>query len=165
MEDEDSSSSEVLNRSKSELKEPKPRKKMPTRRPSGVDSVFGGVVRLPEPCRTCGRPEQPERLHSHPPSSIVATKSAERTSKPLARTPITKPVPANFKSAEKLRREQETKPQVAEKPDRPRSGRPRTVTCYICSREFGTASFPLHEPKCKQVSSLACAKVTLHGND
>lgn len=29
--------------------------------------------------------------------------------------------------------------------------RPRTVTCYICGREFGTASFPIHEPKCLQV--------------
>lgn len=28
---------------------------------------------------------------------------------------------------------------------------PRTLTCYICGREFGTASLPLHEPKCLQV--------------
>ncbi|OXU24306.1 hypothetical protein TSAR_007374 [Trichomalopsis sarcophagae] len=28
--------------------------------------------------------------------------------------------------------------------------RPRSVTCYICGREFGTASFPIHEPKCLQ---------------
>jgi hypothetical protein len=38
--------------------------------------------------------------------------------------------------------------------DRPgvRSG-PRTVRCYLCGREFGTASYPLHEPHCLQVSS------------
>lgn len=29
--------------------------------------------------------------------------------------------------------------------------RPRSVTCYICGREFGSASFPIHEPKCLQV--------------
>lgn len=28
----------------------------------------------------------------------------------------------------------------------------RTLTCYICGREFGTASLPLHEPKCLEVS-------------
>jgi hypothetical protein len=33
-----------------------------------------------------------------------------------------------------------------------RSG-PRTVLCYLCGREFGTASYPLHEPHCLQVSS------------
>lgn len=27
----------------------------------------------------------------------------------------------------------------------------RTLTCYICGREFGTASLHLHEPKCLQV--------------
>ncbi|KAI4541404.1 hypothetical protein MJG53_007391 [Ovis ammon polii x Ovis aries] len=26
--------------------------------------------------------------------------------------------------------------------------RPRTVICYICGREFGTLSLPIHEPKC-----------------
>ncbi|XP_074238317.1 zinc finger protein 474 [Saimiri boliviensis] len=26
--------------------------------------------------------------------------------------------------------------------------RPRTVVCYICGREFGTLSLPIHEPKC-----------------
>lgn len=40
--------------------------------------------------------------------------------------------------------------------------RPRTVTCYICGREFGTASFPIHEPKCLQVGySCHCAKLSL----
>ncbi|VEN55701.1 unnamed protein product, partial [Callosobruchus maculatus] len=26
----------------------------------------------------------------------------------------------------------------------------RTLTCYLCGREFGSASLPLHEPKCLQ---------------
>lgn len=36
---------------------------------------------------------------------------------------------------------------------RPRSSGKRTLTCYLCSREFGTASLPLHEPKCLEVGS------------
>ncbi|XP_012519739.1 PREDICTED: zinc finger protein 474 [Propithecus coquereli] len=28
------------------------------------------------------------------------------------------------------------------------SARPRTLICYICGREFGTLSLPIHEPKC-----------------
>ncbi|XP_054277852.1 zinc finger protein 474-like [Macrosteles quadrilineatus] len=28
--------------------------------------------------------------------------------------------------------------------------RPRTVTCYLCQKQFGTASYPLHEPQCLQ---------------
>lgn len=27
-------------------------------------------------------------------------------------------------------------------------GKPRTVVCYICGREFGTKSLPIHEPQC-----------------
>ncbi|XP_044119620.1 zinc finger protein 474-like [Neovison vison] len=26
--------------------------------------------------------------------------------------------------------------------------RPQTLTCYVCGREFGTLSLPIHEPKC-----------------
>ncbi|XP_046661541.1 zinc finger protein 474-like isoform X1 [Homalodisca vitripennis] len=28
--------------------------------------------------------------------------------------------------------------------------RPRTITCYLCQKQFGTASYPLHEPQCLQ---------------
>lgn len=28
------------------------------------------------------------------------------------------------------------------------NGRPRTVVCYICGREFGTQSIGIHEPQC-----------------
>lgn len=30
--------------------------------------------------------------------------------------------------------------------------RPRTITCYLCQKQFGTASYPLHEPQCLQVT-------------
>ena len=35
-----------------------------------------------------------------------------------------------------------------------RKRKPRTITCYICGREFGSASFPIHEPKCLQVFGI-----------
>lgn len=35
-----------------------------------------------------------------------------------------------------------------EKPTLNESGRPRTVICYICGREFGTQSISIHEPQC-----------------
>lgn len=39
-------------------------------------------------------------------------------------------------------------------PPRGSSGGKRTLTCYICGREFGTASLSLHEPKCLEVCLL-----------
>lgn len=41
----------------------------------------------------------------------------------------------------------------SEEQSRPQSAK-RTLTCYLCSREFGTASLPLHEPKCLEVRAL-----------
>lgn len=32
--------------------------------------------------------------------------------------------------------------------------RPHTIVCYICSKQFGTASFHLHEPHCIQVNTF-----------
>lgn len=33
------------------------------------------------------------------------------------------------------------------------SRRTRTITCYLCQKQFGTASYPLHEPQCLQVNT------------
>lgn len=44
-------------------------------------------------------------------------------------------------------------PKPAETVPRAKSAK-RTLTCYLCGREFGTASLSLHEPKCLEV----CAK-------
>jgi hypothetical protein len=178
-----------------------------------VDEVFGGPKlsdEVPEPCRTCGRPEQPERFHSHPlPSSHQHRRQQDNNNNDdVARPTVTKssvrkPVPIKYRSGKSSRRKEATKTETAtpasnkvpspdpvkRKPsvdldvktvemqrverksprssrggvflvlddkgsDRPvvRSG-PRTVLCYLCGREFGTASYPLHEPHCLQVSS------------
>lgn len=179
-----------------------------------VHEAFGGPKpsdEVPEPCRTCGRPEQPERFHSHPPPSSHRQSSAARrqqddnnnnhhdvTTKPaVTKSSVRKPVPINYRSGKSNRRKCEATKGAAAPPteptpdpltrssgvgpgsrtaemqpvdrkspmnsgggvflvldDRPtvKSG-PRTVLCYLCGREFGTASYPLHEPHCLQVST------------
>lgn len=138
----------------------------------------GKSTKLPEPCRTCGRPDAPERFHSHPDVRTVIKKKSE----PLLKTPtmkssVQKPVAMKYKSKltpspKKKAPVTETKqatnvaPPVVPPVDRPRtrSGKgPRMLTCYLCGREFGTASLPLHEPKCLQVRSPFNLK-KLHSN-
>jgi hypothetical protein len=165
---------------------------------------------VPEPCRTCGRPEQPERFHSHPPPSSHRKTSASRRqhddnnnddARPaVTKSSVRKPMPIKYRSGKSKRRESgvvgtggdasvpskvpsadprkrnssDAKTTELQNVDRksPRAGArgvflvlddrrsdkpivrsgPRTVLCYLCGREFGTASYPLHEPHCLQVS-------------
>lgn len=45
------------------------------------------LVKLPEPCTTCGRPEQPERFHSHPVTPLKPMKKmCEREKVPIKST-------------------------------------------------------------------------------
>jgi len=179
-----------------------------------VDEVFGGPKlsdEVPEPCRTCGRPEQPERFHSHPPASSHQQRKQQdnnnnddATRPAVTKSSVRKPVPIKYRSGKSNRRkleaaktetettvtskvpspdphrrktsvEVDTKTVEMQRVDRksPRSGGggvflvlddrggerpiarsgPRTVLCYLCGREFGTASYPLHEPHCLQVSN------------
>ncbi|KAL6256326.1 hypothetical protein P5V15_012443 [Pogonomyrmex californicus] len=119
----------------------------------------------PEPCKTCGRPDQPERFHSHPKSSQtkikdLPTPTATTKSKPVMPSvpkSIQKPVALNFRSDRNRNKLDESDPIVPQDSDQqgrsssaPMKRGPRTVTCYICGREFGTASFPIHEPKCME---------------
>ncbi|XP_029171625.1 uncharacterized protein LOC114940980 isoform X2 [Nylanderia fulva] len=120
----------------------------------------------PEPCKTCGRPDQPERFHSHPKGSQTKIKDIPTsTMKPKPAVPpvpksIQKPVALNFRSDRNRNRSDETRPVASQDPSAQDSGRqvrsssakrgPKTITCYICGREFGTASFPIHEPKCME---------------
>lgn len=134
-----------------------PRKLPPTTRLNYVKST-----KLPEPCKTCGRSDQPERLHSHPVTSVRSVKKTMEDSKnkaPIKNT-VQKPVAMKYQSkkatspTKKTPTPPQTKP-VQNKPKndeqaRPKSGK-KTLTCHLCSREFGTASLPLHEPKCLEV--------------
>ncbi|XP_076392057.1 uncharacterized protein LOC100881211 isoform X1 [Megachile rotundata] len=121
----------------------------------------------PEPCKSCGKPDQPERFHSHPKSGQHRTKESPASTKTKATVPKTvqKPVALHFRSDKSKNKSEETiaieaktksgSPQERSSPsNRPASvplkKGPRTITCYICGREFGTASFPIHEPRCMQ---------------
>ncbi|XP_075215838.1 uncharacterized protein LOC142321552 isoform X2 [Lycorma delicatula] len=188
---------------------------------------------IPPPCCTCGRSEQPERLHSHPDKWDGRKAKAPRSSSeqenrivPQPKSSVRKPNPIKYRSGRVPAVNQEQKPnpivrketfkidvkksediQVppkrkishipvirrspnpsaapsptksashvqttpvkrspissAIKDERSHSAgsassssssslsprRPRTVVCYICMRDFGTASLPLHEPHCLQ---------------
>lgn len=61
---------------------------------------------------------------------------------------VQKPVAIRYKSRKRIETPTVTAPAPAVNAVVPR---PRTLTCYICAREFGTTSLPLHEPKCLQV--------------
>jgi len=130
----------------------------------------------PEPCKTCGRPDQPERFHSHPKGSqtkikdIPATTTTTSTMKKPKTVPpvpksIQKPVALNFRSDRHKNRSEdaEGRSKLVSSQNTRDSGQirvssasnkrgPKTVTCYVCGREFGTASFPIHEPKCLEVN-------------
>lgn len=138
---------------------------------SDVEVFVGATTKAPEPCKTCGRSDQPERFHSHPKTTLVPVKIRDNGAavKPKVAVPksVQKPVALNFRS-EKRRGDksenpagilknplQEPRENLKEKSNpqsansSPKRG-PRSITCYVCSREFGTASFPIHEPKCLQ---------------
>lgn len=134
----------------------------------------------PEPCKTCGRPDQPERFHSHPKGSQTKIKDIPTsTTRPRPAVPpvpksIQKPVALNFRSDRNKNKldEVETKSnpvipqdQSSQDPDQqsrsssaPMKRGRRTVTCYICGREFGNASFPIHEPKCMEVKASTSSR-------
>ncbi|XP_011861878.1 PREDICTED: uncharacterized protein LOC105558674 isoform X2 [Vollenhovia emeryi] len=120
----------------------------------------------PEPCKTCGRPDQPERFHSHPKGSRTKIKDipASTTTKPKPAVPpvpksIQKPVAMNFRSDRNKKLDESETKSSQDRPSRNAEDRsssaptrrgPKTVTCYVCAREFGNASFPIHEPKCME---------------
>ncbi|KAM5299094.1 zinc finger protein 474-like [Ctenodactylus gundi] len=77
------------------------------------------------PCESCGRTFLPGRLLIH-----------QRSCEPTGKGPR---VP-NLNSSENLT--------GFKKASRGIPAGPRTLICYICGREFGTLSLPIHEPKC-----------------
>lgn len=77
------------------------------------------------PCEYCGRTFLPDRLLVH-----------QRSCKSKGENPRT----ANTNSPDV--------PAGLKKTSSGIPARPRTLICYICGREFGTLSLPIHEPKC-----------------
>ncbi|XP_046549879.1 zinc finger protein 474-like [Haliotis rubra] len=84
------------------------------------------------PCPNCGRTFNPDRLQVH-----------LRACKPKNGTP-------NM-SSQTLNGPSEGGPPASKSGfsgQPPAQKGPRTVVCYICGREFGTKSLPIHEPQC-----------------
>ncbi|CAH1954729.1 unnamed protein product [Acanthoscelides obtectus] len=138
-----------------------------------------------EACKTCGRKDQPERFHSHPATAVPLC--GKVVSPRLAmKSTVQKPVAMKYKSKSNTNSPMEMKrqgnsrlPQPTAKlkpPSQPqnpvvrtKSPEPkratsakRTLTCYICGREFGSASLPLHEPKCLQKWERENASLPAH---
>ncbi|XP_049729543.1 zinc finger protein 474-like isoform X3 [Elephas maximus indicus] len=77
------------------------------------------------PCEYCGRTFLPDRLLVH-----------QRSCKPKGEG-LRAPNPNSCNDLASLKKAPTGIP-----------ARPRTLICYICGREFGTLSLPIHEPKC-----------------
>ncbi|KAM3936462.1 zinc finger protein 474-like [Leptodactylus fuscus] len=90
------------------------------------------------PCGNCGRTFLPDRLIVHQRSCKPNGKNVESQHSTANKT-LTNPnsLPES-RTASKFSN--------AMNPHNP--VKPRTLICYICGREFGTKSLPIHEPKC-----------------
>ncbi|XP_071053485.1 uncharacterized protein [Onthophagus taurus] len=171
---------------------------------------------VPLPCNTCGRPDQPERFHSHPETPGNHSPKKKMDVKAPIKNVVQKPVAIKYKSKliEKNNKNKvlvtpgktnsgnvrlgkinsgnihlgnvnsgnvnlrnvnlrninsgninsgninsgkiisgkptsASTPIIDENKDKKETGKgPKTLMCYICGREFGTMSLPIHEPKC-----------------
>ncbi|XP_075457109.1 zinc finger protein 474-like isoform X1 [Ascaphus truei] len=90
------------------------------------------------PCGNCGRTFLPERLIVHQKGckpngkSLGSPNSTVNKTLTNSSTMTASKTTSEFSNAKSL----------------PNSTRPKTLICYICGREFGTKSLPIHEPKC-----------------
>ncbi|XP_004384327.1 zinc finger protein 474 [Trichechus manatus latirostris] len=113
------------------LRRPEPSKPHP---PSGKEfyslqaaneAAFHSAKAQLLPCEYCGHTFLPDRLLVH-----------QRSCKPKGED-LTAPNPNSSDDLASLKKVPSGIP-----------ARPRTLICYICGREFGTLSLPIHEPKC-----------------
>ncbi|XP_030048188.1 zinc finger protein 474 [Microcaecilia unicolor] len=101
------------------------------------------------PCDNCGRTFNPDRLIVHQRSCKPKTGSAGTSGSTTLK--YGKNLGCGFTSA--MRNDVSENPSCSRslsKTNQPAPPKPKTLICYICGREFGTASLPIHEPKCLQ---------------
>ncbi|XP_022108662.1 zinc finger protein 474-like [Acanthaster planci] len=82
------------------------------------------------PCGNCGRTFAPDRLPVHERSCGRPKTTTIRSRNSMASS-------STFGSPNG-------------RPSANSTAKPRTLICYICGREFGTKSLPIHEPQCLQ---------------
>ena len=92
------------------------------------------------PCENCGRRFASDRLPVH-----------QRSCKP-------KPGQAPPANAMNSTNNSDNSAMSGTKANSPERG-PRTVVCYICGREFGTKSLPIHEPQCLEKWKIENSKL------
>nr|XP_033784911.1 zinc finger protein 474-like isoform X2 [Geotrypetes seraphini] len=89
------------------------------------------------PCDNCGRTFLPDRLTIHQRSCKPKAGGAGTSGSTALK--YSKNISENPPSSRSL-----------SKTNLPGPPKSRTLICYICGKEFGTASLPIHEPKCLQ---------------
>ncbi|XP_063820279.1 zinc finger protein 474-like [Pseudophryne corroboree] len=87
------------------------------------------------PCGNCGRTFLPERLLVHQKSCKPTGKSLGSPHSTISNS-MTNPSSITTSKTDSV--SSDTKTPI----------KPKTLVCYICGREFGTKSLPIHEPKC-----------------
>ncbi|XP_049505033.1 zinc finger protein 474 isoform X1 [Panthera uncia] len=113
------------------LRRPEPSKPQPLRGSGSYnlqavnEAAFQSSQAQLLPCESCGRTFLPDRRLVH-----------QRSCKPKDEGPRA-PNPNRFDDLTGARKAAGGIP-----------ARPKTLICYICGREFGTLSLPIHEPKC-----------------
>ncbi|KAJ8304863.1 hypothetical protein KUTeg_018446 [Tegillarca granosa] len=98
------------------------------------------------PCENCGRTFAPDRLPVHQrsckPKGSAANADTGGAGKGSTTYRSGNPAPDGSTS------QTPAPPNDKPKDSSSQKAGPRTLVCYICGREFGTKSLPIHEPKC-----------------
>ncbi|KAK3610253.1 hypothetical protein CHS0354_022316 [Potamilus streckersoni] len=100
------------------------------------------------PCENCGRKFAPDRLQVH--------KRACKPKEGAASTLGTKNTNGSTKTSEGG--SEGTGKSMPGRDPSPQRG-PKTLVCYICGREFGSKSLPIHEPKCLEKWKIENSKL------
>lgn len=143
----------VIALTKDVIKDKSPFKLFPVgkhRNRSKVDAAFSGPTGqlLAKPCDSCGRASRPERLHAHPQKvslSPARMKLADLSEKPTC--------DKNRKFSPEVL--SPILPKCVKKEGKQPSEKQNEAPpiCSFCGRRFGTSSLPIHEAKCREVTS------------
>lgn len=97
------------------------------------------------PCSRCGRTFNLDRIEKH--ESICSVKSGTTPSR--GKTPS--------EGNQQLSSSKSNSGPQSFQPSPP--SKPKTLVCYICGREFGSKSLPIHEPQCLQKWKIQNSKL------
>ncbi|XP_025831432.1 uncharacterized protein LOC108742023 [Agrilus planipennis] len=121
-------------------------------------------------CSSCGRNDKPERFHTHPFNKKVSLSVRNTSPTKLGRGTIVSSITKILKSEEnKKGKKKENVAKMNSRLNQDRNGNAdlktkglRTLICYLCGRQYGTASLKLHEPKCIEKWHTENSKLPRH---